>query len=121
MQYHQYLEYLHPTVWEGNLLSMKAFLMTQVGCLGCFGAAAAAAAAAAPLVALLAAMLAACGSSNEADSKQYAELVEQDGLRQQCRVPEQHSLSNTQPEPAAVINTIGESLQCARQAGIGPW
>jgi len=30
MLYHQYLEYLHPTHWEGNLLSMKVFLMTQV-------------------------------------------------------------------------------------------
>jgi len=30
MLYHQYLEYLHPTNWEGNLLSIKAFLMTQV-------------------------------------------------------------------------------------------
>lgn len=30
MLYHQYLEYLHPERWEGNLLSMKVFLMTQV-------------------------------------------------------------------------------------------
>jgi hypothetical protein len=30
MQYHQYLDYLHPTVWAGNLLSFKVFLMTQV-------------------------------------------------------------------------------------------
>lgn len=28
--YHQYLESLHPERWEGNLLAMKAFLMTQV-------------------------------------------------------------------------------------------
>lgn len=34
MLYHQYLEYLHPKLWEGNMLSVKAFLMTQVGWLG---------------------------------------------------------------------------------------
>jgi hypothetical protein len=30
MLYHQYLEYLHPERWEGNMLSVKVFLMTQV-------------------------------------------------------------------------------------------
>jgi hypothetical protein len=30
IQYHQYLDYLHPKVWEGDLLSFKVFLMTQV-------------------------------------------------------------------------------------------
>lgn len=42
MLYHQYLEYLHPERWEGNMLSVKAYLMTQVcwdlGCL-CAGVA----------------------------------------------------------------------------------
>lgn len=28
--YHQYLDHLHPDMWEGNLLNLKAFLMTQV-------------------------------------------------------------------------------------------
>lgn len=32
--YHQYLEKLHPQHWEGNLLAMKAFLITQVGSWG---------------------------------------------------------------------------------------
>ena len=27
--YHQYLDRVHPQNWEGNLLSMKAYLMTQ--------------------------------------------------------------------------------------------
>lgn len=30
ISYHQYLESLHPQRWEGNLLAMKAFLLTQV-------------------------------------------------------------------------------------------
>jgi hypothetical protein len=29
--YHQYLRTLHPYRWRGNLLSMQAYLMTQVG------------------------------------------------------------------------------------------
>lgn len=29
MLFHQYLEYLHPERWEGNMLSVKSFLMTQ--------------------------------------------------------------------------------------------
>jgi hypothetical protein len=28
--YHQYLNRLHPKLWEGTLLTLKAFLMTQV-------------------------------------------------------------------------------------------
>jgi hypothetical protein len=28
--YHQYLNRLHPKLWEGTMLSLKAFLMTQV-------------------------------------------------------------------------------------------
>jgi hypothetical protein len=32
--YHQFLDTLHPTLPQGNLLSIKAYLMTQVGWLG---------------------------------------------------------------------------------------
>jgi hypothetical protein len=28
--YHQYLRTLHPQRWQGNLLSMQSYLMTQV-------------------------------------------------------------------------------------------
>lgn len=40
MLFHQYLEYLHPERWEGNMLSVKSFLMTQVCAAGwaCAGA-----------------------------------------------------------------------------------
>lgn len=30
LSYHMYIHELHPTHWEGNLLALKLFLMTQV-------------------------------------------------------------------------------------------
>jgi hypothetical protein len=115
MQYHQYLEYLHPKVWEGNLLSMKAFLMTQVRCLGCCPTAARCSSR--RLCRTLAALTAVVTAAVKLTPSIDAALVQPDGLRQQGRVRGQHSSIAACCSKQKLLVSCSALRQCAGQHG----